>query len=163
MKITLKQPNITQCNIRFERGDELYHACMWATINLDHDTFTLTATSDCGDYSYTWCVTEDETFVHLMARINGDYLLSKIASEDTFYFAESMMKTIAEAKQDCPENVEELEGLYDCGEEMFLREVGEITGWEYEYIPVVKEYPRRAETFVKIFTEYVQPLLREKN
>jgi len=67
MKVEIKRPNITQYHFSVEPSDELYTACMWAIINLDHDTYTMTATSDAGDYSYTWQVTSTETFAHLMA------------------------------------------------------------------------------------------------
>jgi hypothetical protein len=159
MKITVKTPNITQYHIEFPHGHEMHHRCMWATVNIDHDRCTMTATSDCGNYAYRGYPGEGGTFTQLMKQISGEYLLRKIAREDVFDFEGSKQAVIDEAIEHCPENVIDLEQMEDCGEEMFLRCVNDLTDWPYDEIPMVKDYPGWAETFVEVFTKYVQPLL----
>lgn len=83
MKYKEIKPNITQHFFTFDSTEdkEMYWKCNWARINLDHDNYILSATSDCGDYTYQWCVTPSESFLKLMCRIGSDYLLGKISSE----------------------------------------------------------------------------------
>ena len=167
MKVTVKPPNITQFHFDFEEGDQIYMDCLWAQINLDHDSYTMTATSDCGDYSYRWHVTPNESFIKLMSRIGEEYLLYKISDQIVFDFDASKAELIERVDECCidewkSEAVRELE-IMDClTEESFVRKAYEIVGtWDYESIPVVKRYPIGAITFAKLFCVYLQPLLRE--
>lgn len=157
MKVNIKRPNITQYHFIFEPSDEIYINCMWSRINLDHDTFTMTATSDCGDYSYRWLVTDHETFAHLMARIDGDYLLGKISDNTIFDFEASKAELLKYT-----DRIDALADIEYCSEEMFIYKVNELVDIDLIDIPIVKKYPRGAQTFVKIFTECLQPLLREQ-
>lgn len=164
MKLIVKTPNITQYHFMFEPSDENYTSCLWARINLDHDTFTMTATSDCGDYSYSWCVTETESFAHLMARLGADYLLGKISDRNVFEFEESKaellkMKDDYEFSED---QIWEAENLDCCGGEMFAHFCVDTLNIHTDDLPIVTRYPYGAIRFVQIFTEYLQPILREE-
>ena len=164
MKITAKTPNITQYRIVAEPEDPMYHRCQWAVINLDHDTYTMTAETDCGNYTYGWVPTpKTESFVKLMARIDEGYLLGKIASESVFNFEESKRQLLEEAKsRDCTcRQIQAMEWIEDCGWELFFAKVQEILAWDYYETPMVMEYPPGAITFAKLFVEYLQPLLRK--
>jgi len=163
MKVTVKTPNITQYNFVFEPTDDIYYNCTWADINLDNDTYALTAVTDCGNYAYCWSPTPDvERFKALMARIGGEYLLGKIAEENVFDFEESKRIAIDQAKEDeyTEQQIQDIEWIDYCGIEEFIRQIREVTEWEYEYIPVVERYPPGAIAFAKVFTEYLQPILR---
>lgn len=164
MKVDIKCPNITQYHFSLEPSDELYTACTWARINLDHDTYTMTATSDCGDYTYTWCITPTESFTHLMARLDREYLLGKISNENVFEFKESknqlmLMKCDYEFNDD---QIWDIDNLVQCGEEMFINFCMSELNIHLDDIPICKRYPYGAQTFVKIFIQYLQPLLREE-
>jgi len=168
MKVIVKIPNITQYYFTFEEGDEIYFNCMWARINLDHDTYTMTATTDCGDYTYTCHVTPAESFIKLMARVGEDYLLYKIADRNLFNFDESKARVITQNNvgaglRSVPhEELSEIDYSNCPTEESFLREVARVTGWCWEDIPIEKDYPIRAITFAKLFCKYLQPILREE-
>ncbi len=166
MELTIKCPNITQYSFQFEPSDAIYINCNWAIINLDHDAYTMTATTDCGNYSYSWHVTPSESFVHLMARLNQGYLLDKISSASVFDFDASKRRAVEIAIR-CiipVAIVHALEEMDECDygtEESFFRRAQEITGWEYEAIPIQKRYPVGAVAFARLFCEYLQPELRK--
>lgn len=168
MKISVIRPSSTRYRFSFEIGDEIHHRCTWADIDLDHETYTLTACTDCGNYAYGWTPTpKAESFRALMARINGEYLLGKISDTSVFDFEASKQQLIKEAKEcactlDQQWSLEDLENMDECGEELFLFRAAEITGLDYASIPIVKEYPAGAVTFAKLFVEYLQPILREE-
>lgn len=170
MKVSVKTPNITQYYLQLETGDELYRRCTWAEIKLDHDTYTMTAMSDCGSYSYRWYPTpQHESFRKLMARLDSDYLLDKIASE-YFDFEESreqLLKMVDNEHYVLDDMtrrwlIDDLENMDACGEELFLAKMTENIGWHCSDIPVVSKYPSSAQTFAHIFVEYLQPILREE-
>jgi len=169
MNVTVKTPNITQYEFIFDSDDSIYFNCTWARINLDHDTYTMTATTDCGDYAYTWHVTPKEPFVDLMARIGEQYLLGKIAEENVFCFDESKEQAVELAKEIgiyayC--DLSDIEDMDYCDyptEESFYRRIEEMTDWDYETIPIVKKYPIGAVIFAKLFCEYLQPILRSND
>jgi len=152
-------------SFQFEHSDPIYASCMWARINLDHDTFTMTATSDCGDYSYRWQVTESESFLRLMARISGSYLLDAISSQCVFDFDESKQQAVKQAKIcDIDSGIyNQLLDIEPCSEESFFQIVEGLTKWDFEYIPIEKRYPAGAVTFCKLFCGYLQPILRKEN
>jgi len=163
MKVNIKQPNITQYHFQFEEGDPIYTNCMWARINLDHDTFTMTATSDCGDYSYRWHVTESETFSHLMARLGKDYLLDKISSRCVFIFEDSKrqlekMQSLYDWSDTQKERLDELD---ECSEESFVKFAWDELNIDPHDIPVEKRYPIGAVTFCELFCKCLQPILKD--
>ena len=166
MKVTVKTPNITQYSLRFEPSDgDTYYRCTWADINLDHDTYTMSATTDCGNYSYWWQPTPNaESFIRLMKRINKDYLLNKIADDNVFSFDESKRLVLEQAAEDelSKSDILDIELMDHCGIEAFLMKVSNITCWDYDCIPTVNEYPPGAITFVEIFEKFLQPLLESE-
>lgn len=164
MKFTAKTPNITQYHLSLEPEDELYTACMWAEINLDNDTYTMTATSDCGSYSYKWSVTPSEPFKELMARLDSEYLLGKISDANVFEFRESKDELL-KMKDDyvlTESQIQDIEYLDDCGEEMFFNFCMNELNIHPDDIPICTRYPYRAQNFVEIFTQYLQPILKKE-
>lgn len=175
MKCSIVKPNTTTYNMRFnkEEDPDMYWRCMWARITLDHDNFTLSAVSDCGNYSYSWQVTESESFIDLMKRINDDYLLDKISDRTVFKLEESKKETIANIKlcfdsdfssKKMDEIIKEVEEIQESSEESFYRAVDEISDINdaYELVSSVKDYPEGAKVFCRIFKEYLQPLIRRQ-
>lgn len=82
MKIDAGKPNIVRISYHQEQGDPHYGSCMWAYFDFDLDRYMLNIQSDAGNAAYRWVETpESESFLHLMARINDDYLLNKLFDE----------------------------------------------------------------------------------
>ncbi len=80
-KVDSERPEIVILRYTQEKGDPDYGSCMWARFYFDLRNYTLSIESDCGTYSYGWVPTPNsESFLHLMGRINKDYLLNKISS-----------------------------------------------------------------------------------
>ncbi len=165
MRLTTKRPNITQYSFQFEPSDPIFINCNWAIINLDHDTYTMTATTDCGNYSYSWHVTPSESFAQLMARLDREYLLDKVSTACVFDFKASKRRAV-EVAEHCGEYgnahaLKDLDGRACPTEESFLRIVKDITDWDYESIPIEKRYLAGAVAFARLFCEYLQPELRK--
>ena len=82
-KVDIISPRILTIEFRQEKTDADYGSCLWARFLFDLDNYDLHITSDCGEYAHGWIPTpERESFLKLMSRVNGDYLLGKI-SDDT--------------------------------------------------------------------------------
>lgn len=135
MKIEKIQPKVITYRVLAETNDEGWQ-CMWAKFIFDCDSGYLNINSDAGDYSYRWGHNENEDFMHLMARINKDYLLNKIADRAVFNFEASRKEMIKEVKKDAIpcgwcKNGKEVADLvkrindidYGCSEEYFFRKI----------------------------------------
>ena len=105
MTVTVEKPKIITLLYRQEKPDADYGSCLWARFYLDTTNYTLFIESDCGDYSHGWTPTPTaETFLHLLCRVHGDYLLHKLAcktvvdSSATWVFLKELVKATAECE-----------------------------------------------------------------
>lgn len=168
MKIDIVKPDTIQFVIRMDKGDELYHKCMWARVTFDNKNWSMTAQSDCGDYSYSWVVESgSRTFLELMAVIDKGYLLGKISSKSRFDL-ESTKSNIIDyigGEDELTENQKEwLEEINVSNGQEFMREIDDCVWfddccdlWEcVEY-----DYPYQAKTFADIFCDIIQPKIKE--
>lgn len=173
MRVEIERPNTIMFKVYPDKTDERYTKCLWARFTFDLANWSMTAQSDCGDYSYSWCVEKGgRTFLQLMTVIEKDYLLGKISSRSRFDVESTKQTVIEWVREDedlSPEEqnriiseINEIEKYAD-GQE-FLRELEDIDGmdnfcdlWEcLDY-----DYPASAKTFVEIFKEIVQPEIRK--
>lgn len=106
MTITVEKPKIIALLYRQEKTDEDYGSCLWARFYLDTQNYTMNIESDCGKYSYGWCPTPNsESFLHLLCRMDSDYLLYKLAErttidgDATWIVLEDLVKNIAECEE----------------------------------------------------------------
>jgi len=82
MKVTVEKPEVITLLFKQEKSDPDYGSCLWARFYIDTKNYTLSIESDCGNYVYGWTPTPNsESFLHLLARMDMDYLLRKISSE----------------------------------------------------------------------------------
>ena len=83
MRIESQKPNIVRIACHQEKGDPHYGSCLWAYFDFDLDKYMLNIQSDAGNAAYRWVATPDsESFLRLMSRIDGDYLLYKLFLEE---------------------------------------------------------------------------------
>lgn len=94
MKVEKIEPKVITYKLTPSINDEEYMSCMWARFIFDCDNGRLNINSDAGDYSYGWGYNKHEDFMSLMARINTDYLLNKIADRTEFDLEASKKETI---------------------------------------------------------------------
>lgn len=190
--LNIKTPNIMTMEYRPEKTDPDYGRCMWAVFHFDLDRYTMMIESDCGNYTYGWHPTPNfESFLHLMGRLDEQYLLSKIAdrtvvdTEATWKAVEAYLKSveskvISEAFDEDDDldaytlTNDDWQAVRDaCGEqseEMCYRELTEALEYtaldgeygEYELLECINlTYPARAKSIVHIFMEYICPKCRE--
>lgn len=166
MKIEALKPNIVRIAIHQEQGDPHYGSCLWGYYDFDIDRYMLNIQSDCGEAAYRWCETPDsESFLHLMARIDDDYLMNKL------FKAEQV---------DVSATVDEVREWLGIGEDEDYRD-DDLTPWEREkreealedwnddhdfdldciYERVVTDFTAWQKRIVEIFRDYVQPKIRE--
>lgn len=176
MEITKIEPRKITYRIIPGKEDEEYGYCMWASFIFDCDNGRLTIHSDAGDYTYKWGHNEHEDFMHLMSRINEEYLLSKLSDCSVFDIVKSKEETIENIKKYGIdyfeiENQAQLDSIIDniwdieycSSEETFAREVSAIINkMSYDYIEIVKVYPYRATVIVAMFVKYLQPKIKEE-
>jgi hypothetical protein len=164
-------PNIRQFHYRQEKTDKDYGSCLWANITLDCDNYTLMVESDCGNYTYGWCPTpEYESFIHLMCRIEKDYLLDKISSRCVLDIEQSKKETIDNVLYNdyilSDDDIESINDIDDfSSDETFYKECDDILRSSgitdtFELMQCVKRYPAGAITFADIFCDVLQPILQ---
>lgn len=176
-KITVEKPEIVVVSFRAERQDVDYHRCLWARFYFDLVNYSMSIASDCGTFGYGWVPTpQTETFLHLMARCDAEYILGKIARRnciDGGATYESVKETLFESgiPELAPETWEELEqDCYNCDDEEALIESlydtlidteAEAPQDEYYFCECIQmDYPNQAKTICSIFEEHIQPVLR---
>ena len=169
MNVTVIKPNVAEYRIRTEQGDAIYTRCMWANIMLNHDTYTISAQTDCGDYSYRWVATKDESFHDLCLRILGDeeYLLSKFSDRTRFSLEETkrLFFDSHDLERDDPEDsaiIAAIEANESSTEEEWVRSIRgahlDDAPWDY----IVREYPAQAYTFVRLLSSVILPMMKEE-
>lgn len=175
MKIEKIEPRTITYRLCPDREDKEYSSCMWARYIFDCDNGILNINSDAGNYTYGWGYNVHEDFMHLMGRVDKEYLLGKLSSLSVFLIEESKAKTIENIKEygfeywgikdqkHLESAIEHISDIDICAsEETFIREVSEIVpGIDWEWIEVVKDYPYGAAVVVEMFIKYLQPKIRE--
>lgn len=169
MKVEKIEPKVITYKLTPSKEDEEYMMCLWARFIFDCDNGRLNINSDAGDYSYGWGYNEHEDFMSLMARINSDYLLNKIADRTVFDLEASKKETIEniekyeELEEDkLQECVEEINNLYiNSADGFFLRVIDILPDIDYESVSTVKRFPHGAEVVSELFTKYIQPQIKK--
>lgn len=166
MNISVLKPNVVKFRIRTDRSDALHTRCLWADILIDFDNYSISAQTDCGDYSYRWAITKDESFLDLCLRMMKDeeYLLSKFSERSVFSLSETKQlyfecNCLDRSNPDdlaiiCA--VEEIDAFTESGWIQQMRDLDEAP-WDY----IVREYPAQAHTFVCLLQSVVLPKLKE--
>lgn len=187
MKIEALKPNIVRIAIHQEKDDPNYGSCLWGYYDFDIDRYMLNIQSDCGEAAYRWCETPDsESFLHLMARIDDDYLMNKLfkaeqvdvsatvdevrewlcIGEDEDYRDDDLTPWEREKRE---EALEELEGLLEDVSESYGAVARALEDWNNDhdfdldciYERVVTDFTAWQKRIVEIFRDYVQPKIRE--
>ena len=177
MKVTVEKPKIITLLYRQEKSDPDYGSCLWARFYLDTKNYTMSIESDCGNYSYGWVPTPDsESFLHLLCRMNSDYLLGKLAERTVVNGDETWeaLKAMIECEgEDLDDYVwQELEAA--CYHKRNADEVYASVVEALKYTPVEDEieaesiwscvdmdYHANAKKIVSVFLDAIVPVLRE--
>ena len=187
MKVEAIKPNIVRIAIHQEQGDPHYGNCLWGYYDFDVDRYMLNIQSDCGEAAYRWCETPDsESFLHLMARIDDDYLINKLfkaervdvsgtvsavrerlgIGEDEDFQDDDLTPWQRESRE---EALEDLEGLLEDVSGSYAATQKALMDWnekhdfglEFVYEHVVTDFTAWQKRIVEIFRDYVQPKIRE--
>lgn len=178
MQIKRVEPKTYTYNITLDENDEEYTSCVWADFIFNCDSGRLVINSDAGDYSYCWGFNKNEDFMHLMGRVNRDYLLKKLSYENCFLLEESKNKTInmiedigyncfdfatEEDWKNYKEEILNLDSLVAGNEIHFWDEIEKLVPEiDERTICIEKDYPYGAKLIVDIFIKYLQPKIREE-
>lgn len=177
MTVTVEKPDIITLLYRQERSDPDYGSCLWARFHIDTKNYTMSIESDCGNYSHGWYPTPDsETFMHLLCRMDGGYLLGKLA-ERTVVNGEETWKALKELVEDEGKELEyhvmqDLEAA--CYHQKSADDVYRSVMDALEYTPlegkidaysvygcVEMDYHCWTKKIVSVFKEHIVPVLRE--
>lgn len=174
--IKKETPNILQYYYVADKSDPEYRKCTWARFYFDLNNYTLMIESDCGNFIHGWPITKSESFIELMARIEDGYLVDKI-SKLVFDSDKTIKKVLENVQEWNPDYYDEiLHNFVDYGEfdidneDIFFEKLNNMFEDYYPYLSeyrnipnsefVCYKYPPEAETIVKIFCEYIQPILK---
>ena len=185
MKIEALKPNIVRIAIHQEKDDPHYGSCLWGYYDFDIDRYMLNIQSDCGEAAYRWCETPDsESFLHLMARIDDDYLMNKLFKAEEVDVSATVAEVrehlgvgddwqddslTDEEREEREEALEELEGLLEDVSGSYGAVQKALEDWNYDhdfdidciYEDVATDYTACQKRIVEIFRDYVQPKIRE--
>lgn len=175
MNIERIEPRVITYRLTPNRSDSEYCMCKWAKFIFDCDDSKLSIKSDVGDYSYGWGYDEQEDFMHLMGRVDAEYLLDKISNRTVFNIEKSKERTISNIKKyghyvgikdhkRLERIVEEINDIHSgVSKETFLREADTIVPEiDWGSIEIVNEYPCGAVTAVNLFIKYLQPEIKKE-
>lgn len=181
MKVTVEKPQIISLLYTQERSDPDYGSCLWARFYLDTQNYTMSIESDCGYYSHGWVPTPDhETFLHLLCRMDQDYLLCKLA-EQSVVSGDDTWEALKELVQDTAEceDLEIKDSVWDdlkgaCYHQRDAREVHDSVFYALEYTAmhdkldsfsvyecIVMDYTANAKKIVDVFRTDIVPVLKE--
>ena len=181
MKAELITPRLVTIKLTQEKTDPDYGSCLWARFMLDLDRYSMQIMSDCGSYAYAWCPTPDsESFLHLVGRMESDYLLGKISdqtvvdTEATYKAVIRYLEELKEYKEIDEENSYDLDDILsdcnsytqrDCMESLMrtLDATSYFQNYDYEDLAycVQTQYPANARKVGEIFEKYIKPLARK--
>ena len=146
--------------------------CLWAICVLDDETWTFFATSDCGNYSYRWCIENQRSFKQFLTQLDRSYFLSKISDESEVDEEESI-KRMKEyciedyregsiTKQEAREQFDKIKNI-EAGylDDDFEHVVYNELGWDYLDL-IVKCYPNSAITFYEVVFKELQKILKDE-
>lgn len=182
MKVTVEKPQVITLLYRQEKGDPDYGSCLWARFYIDTKNYTLSIESDCGNYVYGWTPTPDsESFLHLLARIDAEYLRYKI-SDTTVIVGDAtaanmleLIKDIADAEcveldewdlqqisDACHHHNDERDLVDAVLEAVISTEVRKALERDtYSlYSSIEKDYPANAKKISEVFQNCIRPTLK---
>lgn len=170
-KVTYTKRTVESYHIVPDQADQW--RCCWAIVNVDSATGTLTANTDCGDYSYRWGYNEHEDFKHLLMRIDDSYLLNKISDRSEFDAKETIKKikkTILQWRHCGDLEKDDAREMWDkiCEADDECYQGNEFEGFVYRemgedyYDLIEKDYPTGAKTFVEVVFKCLKGILRQE-
>lgn len=173
-KVKIVKPQTITIHLEPDQTDKEYGRCMWADFILDTDNYRLDIHSDCGDYSYNWMPTPDsESFLHLMHRIEKEYLLGKISDRTAIDEKQTLLnlKRLFKSIED-QIDFEEIEAIVnqstfsaDIADNirsyLTSADINTTIEWFDVYDAVEKDYPIKAKIIASIFAKYIQPFLKD--
>lgn len=182
MTITVEKPEIITLLYRQEKTDADYGSCMWARFYFDTKNYTLSIESDCGNYSHGWLPTQEhESFLHLCARFDAEYLLYKISektvvkSDATWKAVKDLLEEIVEYS-DLEDELDEYawndieSACYHCRNQREVYDsimdtlnytrVKEKVEFEDLWGAIEMDYPANAKKIFSVFTQHIQPFIK---
>lgn len=186
MKISEVKPAIRQFELRQEKDiDKDYGPCLWATFYVDTENYRLKIDSDCGSYAYSWHPTpETESFEELLGHMDRGYLLDKMAEmefdfqgcvdatikavEEYFYYDGDDEEYDDEEDKDAIINgIKQMSAVdnpfdfrYECSEIIKNHFLDDDFDCEDFIVSDEMKYPAQAERVIRLFVEYIQPILK---
>lgn len=178
MKIEAGKPNIVRISYHQEQGDPHYGSCMWAYFDFDLDKYMLNIQSDAGNAAYRWIATPDtESFLHLIARVDGDYLMNKFFDEtvvDEEATKNALLEYLTEMdmdEDDINDAARALEYIFDdySVEHNIGLAQAIVEKWNSDndlgidcaYSYVQTDYTAGEKRIIRIFEDYIQPKIQE--
>ncbi len=179
MKVNSIAPNIKCFEYRQDPYDEDYGSCIWARFYFNLDRYEIMIVSDCGNYGYKWVETpKSESFMQLMARCDGGYLLDKIYGRADVFDYEATKKSWLdsysenETEEDFYKSLQEffddieLDGIPETAE-AFVERMSEfdygVFGDRYDiWNSVEYSYPGDAKKIAEVFETAIVPAIKRE-
>lgn len=163
------QPNIRCIEYRQEPTDEHYGSCLYARFYFNLDRYELTIVSDCGSYGYKWVEATKESFLHLMARCDGDYIINKIYGHADVFDFDSTLKNFLDMVDDSDKakyveffneyaGADTARDFVDTVQEEWPNEFDSCDLW---YSCIEYMLPADVRKIGQIFDDFIRPYIKE--
>lgn len=180
MKNTLTTIQTQEYKFCFESGDECiidkqYIGLSSGTIKfiVDNYNYSLSISSDWGNYFYKGYPNSEETFKELLMRLSTSYLLNKISTPTVFDIKKSKKETIRyfftsgyanyEDKKDRGYLIKQVYNIEDCEPEVFASIVYSLGENMFESLSMSIDYSIHAKLVVNLFKTYLVTELLNEN
>lgn len=179
MKVNSIALNIRCFEYRQDPCDEDYGSCVWARFYFNLDRYEIMIVSDCGNYGYKWVETpKSESFMQLMARCDGGYLLDKIYGRADIFDYEATKKSWLDSYSNNETEADfykslreffddiELDGIPETAE-AFVERMSEfdygLFGDQYDiWNSVEYAYPGDAKKIAEVFETAIVPAIKRE-
>lgn len=157
--ITSSIQHTQEIKILLHPGEKHYHEFPELIYVIEKLQRSLLARTDNGYAYFAWPETSED-FIHLLCRVDRDYLLSKLSNPSIF----KCDQTIARLKQLRPELSDKLDSMKNLTLAYPFTEVYlSLPGTHSDDLEAfVWDYPESHKAIADVFVEYVQPLLRKQ-
>ena len=159
-EITSSIRHVQEINVLLQPNDKHYRTFPELTFIIEKYERSLLARTDNGYMYFTW-PNSNEDFIHLLARIDKDYMLTKMSNRSVFQPRETV-KRLKQLRPELSRTLDELERIPAAYP--FTEQYLSLPGTHSDDIEAfIWDYPEAHKAIADVFIDCVQPMLKNQS